>query len=73
MNDTQAKLLVHKLTMKYLYNNKHILSDPALSNIPKIVDMVADINKRFYDAVIHHKVYRQIIPIYFPIHNHYMQ
>lgn len=55
MIDTQAKLLAHELTIEYIKANPSYLQD-VRDNIPKIVDMVADINKRFYDAVIHHEI-----------------
>lgn len=56
MTDSQAKELAHELTMKYLDNNKAILSDPAISSIPKMVERIAEINKTFYEAIIHNDV-----------------
>lgn len=56
MNTDKAKLLAHELTMKYIEINRNVLNDTVLSNIPKMVDTFADINKRFYEAVLHHKV-----------------
>ena len=55
MSDEQAKILAHELTIEYIRNNKGYLSD-VRDNIPKMVDMVADVNKRFYDAIIQNKV-----------------
>lgn len=46
-----AKSLAHELTMEYI-KILPILNDPARDNIPKMVEDVADINKRFYDAVM---------------------
>lgn len=55
MIDTQAKLLAHELTIEYIKANQSYLQD-VRDNIPKMVDMIADVNKRFYDAVIHHEI-----------------
>ena len=49
------KQKAHELTIEYIRNNKGYLSD-VRDNIPKMVDMVADVNKRFYDAIIQNKV-----------------
>lgn len=51
MNAQQAKILAHELTIEYV-KNREILSDSLLDNIPKMVDTFADINKRFYDAIM---------------------
>ncbi len=56
MSTEQAKLLAHELTMKYIEINRNVLNDPALSNISKMIDEFADINKRFYEAILHHEV-----------------
>ena len=55
MSSAQAKQLAHELTIEYIRVNPSYLQD-VRGNIPKIVDMVADVNKRFYDAIIHHEV-----------------
>lgn len=55
MSSAQAKQLAHELTIEYIRANPGYLQD-VRGNIPKIVDMVADVNKRFYDAIIHHEV-----------------
>lgn len=55
MIDAQAKALAHELTMEYIKVNKTYLDD-VRDNIPKMVDKIADVNKRFYDAIIHHEV-----------------
>lgn len=55
MSDTQAKQLAHELTIEYIRTNRGYLSD-VRDNIPDMVDKIADINKRFYDAIIHHEV-----------------
>lgn len=54
MSSAQAKQLAHELTIEYIRNHKDILSD-VLDNIPKMVEKIADINKRFYDSIIHNK------------------
>lgn len=51
MNAQQAKILAHELTIEYV-KNREVLSDSLLDNIPKMVDIFADINKRFYDAIM---------------------
>lgn len=55
MGMATAKQLAHELTLEYLKANPSYLQD-VRDNIPKMVDMIADINKRFYDAIIHHEV-----------------
>lgn len=52
MTAPQAKILAHELTIKYIEINRIVLNDPSLSNIPKMVDEFANINKRFYDAIM---------------------
>ena len=51
MNEARAKELAHELTMEYV-REKNMLSNPLLENIPNVVEKFADINKRFYDAII---------------------
>lgn len=55
MSESQAKILAHELTIEYIKINSAYLSD-VRDNIPKMVDMIADINKRFYDAILHHDI-----------------
>lgn len=55
MSPTQAKDLAHELTIKYIEINKAVLNDPSLSNVPKMVEQFADINKQFYDAIMLNK------------------
>lgn len=55
MNEQQAKILAHKLTIKYIEINKYVLTDPATSKIPKMVEEFADINKGFYEAIMKNK------------------
>lgn len=55
MTKAQAQQLAHELTIEYIKANSCYLQD-AKNNIPKIVNNIADINKRFYDAIIHHEV-----------------
>lgn len=52
MSAESARRLAHELTLEYIRNHKDILSD-VLDNIPKMVDIIADINRRFYDSIIH--------------------
>ena len=52
MTASQAKVLAHELTIKYIEINRNVLNDPSLSNVPKMVDEFANINKRFYDAIM---------------------
>lgn len=54
MSEQQAKILAHELTIKYVKNVK-VLTDPLLENIPKMVDAFADINKKFYDAIMQNR------------------
>lgn len=55
MSSEQAKILAHELTMEYIKINTAYLSD-VRDNIPEMVGMIADINKRFYDTIIQNKV-----------------
>ena len=50
MTVQNAKALAHELTMEYIKKSS-ILCDSAISNIPKMVETVADVNKSFYDAI----------------------
>lgn len=55
MSKQQAQLLAHELTIEYIRKNQRILNDSALDNIPKMVEQFADINKRFYESIIHNE------------------
>ncbi len=55
MTNIQAKKLAHELTIEYIRINTTNLSD-VRDNISKMVDQFADINKRFYDAIVNHEV-----------------
>lgn len=55
MGIEQAKRLAHELTIEYIRANPAYLKD-VRDNIPKIVDKIAEINKLFYDSIIHHEV-----------------
>ena len=50
----QAKQLAHELTMEYI-RERRLLDDSTLNNIPSKVELIADINKRFYDAIINNQ------------------
>ena len=52
MSSEQAKRLAYELTIEYLRVNPEYLKD-VRENIPKMVDQIADLNKRFYAAIIH--------------------
>lgn len=54
MNEQQAKILAHELAIEYV-RNRDVLSSSQLDEIPKMVDTFADINKRFYDAILKNK------------------
>ena len=54
MTVQNAKTLAHELTMEFI-KNRGTLNDPALSNIPEMVEKFADINNRFYEAVINNE------------------
>lgn len=54
MNEQQAKILAHEITIEYV-KNVNVLTDTLLENIPKMVDTFADINKRFYDAIMQNR------------------
>lgn len=55
MSKQNAVMLAHELTMEYI-KRRTVLNDPAIDNIPEIVESVADINKRFYDAIVHNEI-----------------
>ena len=51
MSSEQAKALAHELTMEYVRQHRDLLSD-VISKIPDMTAKIADINQRFYDAII---------------------
>ena len=55
MGTLQAKQLAHELTIEYIRANPTHLCD-TLSNIPNIVDRIAEINQLFYESIINHEV-----------------
>lgn len=59
MNEARAKELAHELTMEYV-REKSMLSNPLLENIPNVVEKFADINKRFYDAIINNDTLKEL-------------
>ena len=54
MSSDQAKRLAHELTMEYI-RERNLLDESSLNNIPSKVELIADINKRFYDAIINNQ------------------
>lgn len=61
MSPKQAKDLAHELTIKYIEINRNVLNDPSLSNVPKMVEEFADINKKFYDAIMKNEVLSNLL------------
>lgn len=59
MNEARAKELAHELTMEYV-REKNMLSNPLLENIPNVVEKFADINKRFYEAIINNDMLKDL-------------
>lgn len=59
MTDEQAKILAHKLTMKYLDNHPEILSN-VQSHIPQMVEDIAYINKQFFDTIISNELLNKL-------------
>lgn len=51
MSTETAKKLAHELTIKYIKTNPGYLSD-VKDKIPDMVNDIADINQRFYDAIV---------------------
>ena len=45
--------------MEYV-REKNMLSNPLLENIPNVVEKFADINKRFYDAIISNDTLKEL-------------
>lgn len=54
MTKHNAQVLAHELTIEYLRVRTALISDVD-EKIPDMVDRVADINRKFYDAIIHNK------------------
>lgn len=59
MTVQNAKVLAHELTMEYMKKHPNYLID-VRDNIPKMVEDFADINKRFYDSVIHNETLSEL-------------
>lgn len=55
MTMVQTKQLAHELTMEYI-RERNLLNDSSLDNIPNKVELIADINKRFYDAIMNNQI-----------------
>ncbi len=55
MSEQQAKILAHELTIKYIEINRNVLNDPSLSNVPKMIEDFANVNKKFYEAIMKNK------------------
>lgn len=51
MSSEQAKALARELTMEYVRQHRDLLSD-VIAKIPDMTAKIADINQRFYDAII---------------------
>ena len=51
MSSEKVKALAHELPMEYVKQHRDLLSD-AIIKIPDMVSKIADINQRFYDAII---------------------
>lgn len=58
MNTNQAKQLAHDLAIKYIEVNSDILKDQtcSLDNINLVVGKFAEINNKFYQAIISNKI-----------------
>ena len=54
MLEEKAKLLAHELTIEYIRKRSNYLSDVE-SQIPKMVNEFAGINKKFYEAILNNK------------------
>ena len=59
MSTEMAKKLAHELTIEYIRAKPGYLSD-AKDNIPAIVNNIADINQRFYDAIISNDILNKL-------------
>lgn len=59
MSTEMAKKLAHELTIEYIRAKPGYLSD-AKDNIPAIVSNIADINQRFYDAIISNDILNKL-------------
>lgn len=59
MTDAQIKTLAHELTIEYIRTNRNYLSDVE-SNIPQIVDQIANVNKKFYDAIRNNSTFKNL-------------
>ena len=59
MSTEMAKKIAHELTIEYIRAKPGYLSD-AKDNIPAIVNNIADINQRFYDAIISNDILNKL-------------
>ena len=55
MIEEKAKSLAHELTIEYIRKRNNYLSDVE-SQIPKMVNEFANINKKFYEAILNNEV-----------------
>lgn len=54
MSEEKAKELAHELTIEYVKKRDRLLSDVE-TQIPKMVEDFAKINKQFYEEIIKNK------------------
>lgn len=59
MTDAQIKTLAHELTIEYIRTNRNYLSDVE-NNIPQMVDQIANVNKKFYDAIRNNSTFKNL-------------
>lgn len=52
MSAENARRLAHELTMEYIRNHPNLFSG-MIDDIPEITNRIADINRKFYDSIIH--------------------
>ena len=59
MNESHAKTLAHELTIDYIRANRICLIDTK-DKIPNMVDNIANVNYRFYEAIINNKTLHKL-------------
>lgn len=59
MSTEMAKKLAHELTIEYIRAKPGYLSD-VKDKIPDMVNDIADINQRFYDAIISNDILNKL-------------
>lgn len=59
MNESQEKTLAHELTIEYIRTNRICLNDTK-DKIPNMVDNIANVNYRFYEAIINNKTLHKL-------------